>query len=155
MSNGLTIKEFDHKLKGGNFYSKGLCAWLKKNPRENRIVRAVWNSFDGYNPQRPVMMIGCLSKGGNGFHGNRLGNVCRERGERTVFAFYGSNFHIDEWVDVTDEFIESYRKIGKCAIHGDAGHDFEENGSVRVCRRCGATFERKLEIVERFTWERI
>lgn len=154
MSNGLTIKEFDHKLKGGNFYSKGLCAWLKKNPDENRIVKAVWNSFDGYNPQRPVLMIGKFL-GNDFFCGNRLNSVCRERGARKAFVFTGDKFHIDEWVDVTDEFIDSYRKIGRCAIHGDVDHDFDENNSLRVCKRCGATFERKVELVEWFTWERV
>lgn len=151
---GLTIKEFDHKLKGGNFYSKGLCAWLKKHPSENRIVRALWNSFDGYNPERPILMIGHLSQSGHGFHGNRLHSVCRERGERTSFYFCGANFHIGEWVDVTDEFIEKYRSIGRCAIHGENDHDFERDEKSKTCKRCGAVYKKRVELVEKEIWEK-
>jgi len=152
---GLTVKEFDHKLKGGNFYSKGLCAWLKKHPRENRVILATWNSFNGHDQENKVMMIGRLV--GNSFLGNRIHSVCRERGDRVCFAFHGENFHIAEWEDITEKFIEDYKAIGLCAIHKEAAHDFDVKVELELkkCSRCGAHYERRVELVEKVIWERV
>lgn len=139
--------------KDGDFYSKGLYQWLKKNPRYNRIVKATWNSWNGHDPSNPVLMIGKLT--GNSFSGNKLRAVCRYRGDRTVFAFHGEDFHIDEWEDVTDWFIEKYIEIGACAIHGDSDHKFSEvDENSKICARCGMVYKRTVRMVESINWEK-
>lgn len=135
----LTAKEFDPK--DGNFYSKGLFQWLRKNKRYNKIYMATWNSFNGHYPHNQVMMIGRICDDG-WFIGNRLKSVCRARGDRTAFAFGSKEFHIHEWVDVTDDFIDKYKVKGLCHIHGDYAHDFEDlSDDAKRCKRCGDVFK--------------
>lgn len=136
----LTAAKYNHTLNGGNFYSKGLYQWLKKNKEYNRIYLSPWNSCTGYDKENPVMMIGKMFDDG-WFYGNSLKSVCRVGGTRQVFAFGFKSMHLDEWQDITDDFVAQYELKGRCHIHGDYDHDFtDESGDLKKCDRCCAEF---------------
>jgi len=147
----LTAKEFKPDESG--FYSKGLYLWLKKNPFLNRIYSATWNWTTGYDPERRVLMVG-LKDDDNWFHGAPLRAVCFDRGSRQAFAFGMTDHRVSEWTDVTDDFIDQYRKIGKCHIHGDRAHDFKMlSNTHKQCLHCGKEYFRKSMRVIKHTWE--
>lgn len=149
----LTAKEF--KPCENKFYSKGLYQWLKKHPFYNRIYSSPWSFLRGYDPENPVLMIG-IKDSQNRFHGNGLRAICSEGGSRQAFAYGLNGHHVEEWKDVTEEFIEEYRRIGKCYIHGDHGHEFIFLSSThKQCKNCKKEFRRESKRITKHFWEAI
>lgn len=151
---GVIAKNIKPQKKGfSDFYSWQLYSWLKKNPHYNRIYSGVWNSFDGYNPQKRVLYIGLMRD--NCFLGAQLTRLCTYGSKLESWAFCRKRHHLDEWIDVTDAFWSDYHRDGVCAIHGDLAHkwDFGDECGRRVCRYCRKVEIRKLAFVPKIIWE--
>lgn len=152
--NILSAKEF--KPDDSGFYSKNLFKWLKKRPDYNRVYKASWNNISGYDPNSPVLMIGFKEKGKGGwFHGNSLRRICSGPiMDVQPFAFGHCEMRVDEWEDVTEQFIDDYRRIGVCAIHGDFSHRFEHiTKKHKRCLNCGKEYFRKARRVTEHYWQ--
>lgn len=149
--NGLIAKDF--KPDDSGFFSKNLFKWLKKYPYYNRIYKSPYSSFGGYDPENPVLMIGDKSHDG-WFSGNRLRSICcGHRMDARPYAFGHKEMRIDEWEDVTHQFIQDYKLMGVCAIHGDFAHRFKSlSKTEKICLNCGAVYKRKSKRVTKHFW---
>jgi len=150
----LESKEF--KPDGSGFYSQNLYKWLKKNPYYSKVYLSPWSSFLGYNPEKPVMMIGWLGEDG-WFHGHQLRSVCvGSRMDKQSFAYGHPEMRIKEWRDITEQFISDYKRIGVCAIHGDNAHRFSEvNKKEKICLNCGVKYIKKSKRVTKHYWDKL
>lgn len=147
----ITANEFKPAAKGqSDFYSWQLYRWLKKHKYYYRIYRGLWNSCDGYNPEKPVLYIGLRDDGC--LFGNQLRRICTHGNNLDTWAFESAVMRVDEWEDVTEQFYALYRKIGVCAIHGDAWHDFDVVGDERACKRCGKIEIKQTRMVPKTEW---
>lgn len=152
---GLLAREF--KPDGSGFFSQNLYKWLKKKPNYNRVYKSPWNNISGYNPENPTLMIGFKEDCENGwFHGNQLRRVCSgSRMDTQPFAYGCAEMRVSEWEDVTEQFIEEYKRIGVCAIHGNWAHRFESIGKTKKkCLNCGVVYKRKSKRVTKHYWEK-
>lgn len=136
-----------------DFYSWQLYRWLKKKPRYNKIYEGVWNSFDGYNPERRVLYMGLMD--GGCFLGTQLRQLCRHGAKLESWAFCHKEHHVEEWVDVTEDFWRDYNLKGVCAIHGDFAHkwSYVPWTDERICQHCGKIEKRSFVFVPKVIWE--
>lgn len=148
------MKHYTHyqpKIKGkSDFYSWDLFRWLRQQHR-TRMGRVF--IFETPREATPYVigyrdLEGCII-------GFRLKELCSTGSDKQfpqVFC-YGNQ----AWEDVTDWFWSEYERIGVCAIHGDWAHDFTylSDNTARMCQHCGKIEKRKVEMVERVTWEGI
>lgn len=152
---GLQAKDF--KPDGSGFFSENLYKWLKKNPSYNKVYRSPWNGVNGYDPESPTLMIGLKVDCEKGwFHGNQLRRVCSgSRMDTQAFAYGYAEMRVNEWEDITEQFIAEYKRIGVCAIHGDWGHRFEDiSKTAKKCLNCGVVYKRKSKRVTKHYWEK-
>lgn len=137
-----------------DFFSWQLYKWMKKKPDFCHIYKGFWNSATGYDPERPVLYIGLLEDGC--FMGHMLRRICTSGNKLESWAFCSKEYHLDEWVDITEEFFADYQKRGVCAIHDDTAHKWtdDQNTSMRTCEYCGKTERQRLIFVPQMVWEK-
>lgn len=126
------------------FYSKQLYRWLKKHPRYNQIFE---RPTEGKH--RSCLMIGIKDDTGC-FSGAKLAQVCSGDTLPTIYSWALVSQASDEWVNVTELFLERYKKIGVCAIHDDIAHRFVETDTEpkeRKCLNCGLVEKQVSEVV--------
>lgn len=146
--------EIKPKVKGqSDLFSWQLYRYMRKYPdiSDQKIYSGTWNSIDGVNRAYPVLYIGCMHDDG-WFHGRSLRNLCSCGSKIERYAYHhGHDTH--NWTDVTDAFWGEYMRIGVCAIHGDAAHNWLRDGGKRTCEYCGKVENRKIIMVEKEIWE--
>lgn len=146
-------KEFKPKVVGkSDFFSWQLFKWLRKNPHYTRIYRSHWCSQLGEKVKTPVLYIGLRQDGC--MNGANLRNICHAGAQLQAWAYCFQEMDVDSWEDVTDEFYESYRSIGVCAIHGDNWHDWVTDGEKRSCSRCKVSETKVVKMVPKESWIR-
>ncbi|MDD2462457.1 MAG: hypothetical protein PHI97_00505 [Desulfobulbus sp.] len=146
------IDKYKPKVNGkSDFFSWNLYIWLKKNPEYCRIYKGVWNSANGYDPSRPTLYIGFVAD--NWFHGTMLRRVCNLGLKEHTWAYGPRDSHLDEWIDITDEFFADYERRGVCAIHDDMVHVWEKSSpDERRCVYCGKTETRAIIFAPQEVW---
>lgn len=127
------------KTKGkADFYSWQLYKFIKNKPYYCHIYKGTWNSFDGYNKDKPVMYIGMKDRDNQCcFFGAALRQICVQGAKLKIWCMNSREHHVEEWEDITDWFFKEYQRIGVCAIHGDYAHNWVEDGDTRKCEYCG------------------
>ncbi len=143
--------QYHPKIKGeSDFYSWNLFRWLRKQSKEPEYFRKtnIFKSDSG------TLFIGTrYNSWNNAVTGTRLGQLCSSGSDR-AFPLVGVWGGSQEWEDVTDWFWAEYERIGVCAIHEGVAHKFiYQNDNKRVCEYCSEVEKRKVEMVERVTWE--
>lgn len=79
-------------------------------------------------------------------------------GNFDTFAYTG----ITKSEDVTEWFMDEYRKKGMCAYAGDWRHDWDveenllmEDGSIRTCVHCGKEEKLESKMVRKMWWSNV
>lgn len=150
------MKHYTHyqpKEKGkSDFYSWNLFRWLRKQDKEKHPLLKKTKMYRG---EDGLLYIGSRydqeEKNVSGF---RLRELCSTgSNDRFPTVFYHPKSC--GWEDVTEWFWSEYERIGVCAIWGDMSHDFTylSDNTARMCQHCGKIEKRKVEMVERVTWE--
>ncbi|HBA34872.1 MAG TPA: hypothetical protein DCZ12_12130 [Gammaproteobacteria bacterium] len=148
-----TADQIKPKVRGkADFFSWQLYRYMKKysNPVHHRIWQGVWNTVNGYEPDRTVLYIGDPMDCGF-IHCCNLKQLCTINGKIERFA-YSHGHHVSKWVDITDEWWPEYLQKGVCAIHGDWAHNWIENGDHRSCEYCGKQERKTVEMIPKETW---
>jgi hypothetical protein len=144
------FEEYKPKEKGkSDFYSWNLYRWLKKQQKEGFFRKTnIYKTEDG------ALYIGARYGGWHdGVTGTKLRSLCSGSGTGK-FPLVGLFCDSHKWEDITDWFWSEYERIGVCAIHGEFAHNFElVNDTTRKCNHCGKIEYKKIEMVERITWE--
>lgn len=151
------MKRYTHyqpKEKGqSDFYSWNLFRWLKNQDRERHpLIKKTKIYRDN---ESGFIYIGSRydeeEKDVSGFLLRELCNTGSNKKFPMVFC-YPQGY---KWKDVTDWFWSEYERIGVCAIHEDSAHSFTYliDNTARMCEYCGKIEKRKVEMVERITWE--
>ena len=146
-----------------DFFSWRLYGFLRKyGPCMSNIYISNWNSFSGYEPIKSadllttngVLMIGRKEDSG-WFGGRYLRGLCSGPSSGSYQCMgYSHAHHVEDWIDVTEEFWKLYLKIGVCAIHRDNAHNFIfDSDDVRHCEYCGKQYFRHIEMVPTERWK--
>lgn len=152
----MKLEAKDFKPDDIGFYSQNLHKWLKKHPYYSKVYASPWSQVWGYNPEKPILMIGFMGEDG-WFHGYPLRSVCSgSRMDKQPFAYGYTEMKLEEWQDITEQFISDYKRIGVCAIHGDFAHRLDNiDSKTRVCLNCGAKYTKKARRITKHFWEKI
>lgn len=146
-----SAEKYKPKERGkSDFYSWNLYRWLRKQDKEGDLKKTNIYKTEG----------GSLYIGARYYDhldhvvGVNLRSLCSGSGYGR-FPLCGSFMGSDQWQDITDWFWSEYDRIGVCAIHGDFSHDWKytEAKTFRVCTNCKKREFKKVEMVERVTWE--
>lgn len=144
------FEEYKPKAKGkSDFYSWNLYIWLRKQASGAKWMQKtrIYKSEDG------TLFIGARYDGSHdGVTGTRLSQLCSGSGSGK-FPLVGCWVGSGKWQDVTEQFYAEYERIGVCAIHGDWAHNFTIDGDTRACEYCGKVERKRVELVEKVTWE--
>ena len=141
----INAEDFKPKEKGkSDFYSWNLYRWLRKNKGKECLI------FETPREYIPLV-IGWKDPHGNviGFRLNELCSTGSNRKFPQQFC-YGDQ----GWPDVTEEFYKEYDRIGVCAIHENAAHDWVYSvcGNLRSCKHCKKQESRVLKMIEQAYW---
>ncbi len=143
---------YQPKIKGkSDFYSWNLFRWLRKQNKEPEYFRKT----NVFKSEYGALFIGTrYNKWNSAVTGTRLGQLCSSGSDRT-FPLVGVWSGSHKWEDVTDWFWSEYERIGVCAIHDNIAHNFTylSDNTARTCQYCGKVEKRRVEMVERVTWE--
>jgi hypothetical protein len=141
------------KSRVSDFYSWNLYVWLKSFPECTQIYVSPWNPVSGFEKGRETIFIGLMDEH-DGFHGIPLKRLCS--GAPATFSqrgFYGENFKVSEWKEITESFWTDYLQSGVCAIHGDFAHKWDvKGGDFRQCLYCKVEQHRAIELIPRDVW---
>ncbi len=151
----INAEDYRPKEKGkSDFYSWNLYRWLRKQACEPEIFKKnkIYKSNEG------DLYVGTRYGGNTGDHviGVRLRHLCSGSGFGK-FPLCGSWIGSHDWEDVTEEFYSKYNRIGVCAIHDYAAHNFNylKDNSARMCGYCGKIERKVVTMVERVGWEAV
>jgi hypothetical protein len=135
-----------------DFFSRKLYQWVKKNPDALTIFRGTWNSISGIDKENPILYIGCV-RNDNSISAVPLRRLCSHVSYVQMMS-YSAGHDVDNWEDITEQFWESYLRIGVCAIHGDNAHNWivNEDEGRRICEYCNKVEHKELIHVPKEVW---
>lgn len=141
----IDVEDFKPKKNQLGFYNCNFYQWLKSK-RENEVK--IFKTPMTYHP----LIVGSRDCNGavTGFKLIELFTNESNKDYPQIFCYGNKN-----WPDVTKEFYAKYKRIGVCAIGGDARHNWEitDNGNYRICSYCEKVEQKTAKAVKRVTWE--
>jgi hypothetical protein len=120
-------------------------AETKKAPLTKLVIRICYPEFYVTDNKRKAGKVNCIT-------GKRLidilqGNRGKNYGDHSIVGIK------KRWtVDITERFLEEYRKVGPCAFSNHY-HKWESKKNVRHCVHCGKKQKRKIVVTKYESWE--
>lgn len=143
----ITAQQIKPKEKGkSDFFSWQLYRWARKRPQALRIWAGTWNCVNGIDAEKTVLYIG-FERDGDWIYARQLRNLCLHGANLDCWA-YGPGHDTRNWIDITEQFWQSYLEIGVCAIHGDYAHNWSVVDDKRTCTHCAKTEKKEIKQIE-------